>query len=31
LSDRIASLGTSGEILEAKGENEKALEAYKKR
>src|SRR5213079_131600 len=29
LSDRIASLGTSGEILEAKGENEKALEAYK--
>src|SRR5256714_1649383 len=29
LSDRIASLGTSGEILEAKGENEKALEMYK--
>jgi CHAT domain-containing protein len=29
LSDRIASLGTAGEILEARGENEKAFEAYK--
>jgi CHAT domain-containing protein len=28
LSDRIATLGISGEILEAKGENAKALEAY---
>lgn len=28
-SDRISTLGVSGEILEAKGENEKALEAYK--
>jgi tetratricopeptide (TPR) repeat protein len=26
--DRIASLGTTGEILEARGNNEKALEAY---
>jgi CHAT domain-containing protein len=28
-SDRIATLGTSGEIYEARGENEKALETYK--
>jgi CHAT domain-containing protein len=28
LSDRIGTLGISGEILEAKGENAKALEAY---
>lgn len=28
-SDRIATLGVSGEILEARGENEKALEAYR--
>lgn len=28
LGDRIATLGVSGEILEAKGENEMALEAY---
>jgi CHAT domain-containing protein len=27
-SDRIATLGVTGEILEAKGQNEKALEAY---
>jgi CHAT domain-containing protein len=29
LSDHIATLGVSGEILEARGENEKALEAYR--
>jgi CHAT domain-containing protein len=29
LSDHIATLGVSGEILEARGENEKALELYK--
>ena len=29
VEDRIATLGVSGEILEARGENEKALEAYK--
>ncbi|HEV2806145.1 MAG TPA: CHAT domain-containing protein [Chthoniobacterales bacterium] len=29
MGDRIATLGISGEILEARGENEKALEAYK--
>lgn len=29
LSDRIATLGISGEIFEGRGENEKALEAYK--
>ena len=29
VADRIATLGVSGEILEARGENEKALEAYK--
>jgi CHAT domain-containing protein len=29
VGDRIATLGISGEILEARGENEKALEAYK--
>lgn len=28
IGDRIGTLGISGEILEAKGENEKALEAY---
>jgi CHAT domain-containing protein len=28
VSDRIATLGISGEILEAKGDNAKALEAY---
>ncbi|PYI93719.1 MAG: hypothetical protein DME97_05535 [Verrucomicrobia bacterium] len=28
VSDRIATLGITGEILEAKGENAKALEAY---
>jgi CHAT domain-containing protein len=29
LSDHIATLGVSGEILEARGDNEKALEAYR--
>jgi CHAT domain-containing protein len=29
LSDRIGTLGFTGEILEARGENEKALEVYK--
>ena len=29
VSDRITTLGTAGEVLEARGENEKALEAYK--
>ena len=29
VADWIATLGVSGEILEARGENEKALEAYK--
>lgn len=29
VGDRIATLGINGEILEARGENEKALEAYK--
>jgi len=29
LSDHIATLGVSGEILEARGENEKALEVYR--
>lgn len=29
ISDRIATLGVGGEILEALGDNEKALEAYK--
>lgn len=29
IADRISTLGVSGEILEAKGENEKALENYK--
>lgn len=29
ISDRIGTLGTEGELLEAKGENEKALTVYK--
>ncbi|HVF71796.1 MAG TPA: CHAT domain-containing protein [Chthoniobacterales bacterium] len=29
VNDRIGSLGIAGEVLEAQGENEKALEAYK--
>lgn len=29
MGDRIATLGISGEILEARGENDKALDAYK--
>lgn len=29
LSDRIATLGIAGEILEARGDNDKALETYK--
>ena len=29
VGDRMATLGTEGELFEAKGENEKALEAFK--